>query len=196
MPAAPRWFARKLAAPRDGVRCALPFPRLRRAGPWRCSNACGARRQTLRQPGFSASSAAENECQHDRGVRASYFKEPRTPRTKRDGKRTTCFRTKHSAQYTRGRSPDSQVIAEPACLPIPKNSGSVRRPLAAYSGGTVRDFHPLPFSLAPVTSTSGIFTVPRTPKLVNGSVRVVRVGRRLGSYDPARLYELLLFQWR
>jgi hypothetical protein len=41
-----------------------------------------------------------------------------------------------------------QVIAAPACLPIPKNSGLLSRPLAAHSGGTVRDFHPLPFSLA------------------------------------------------
>src|ERR1700689_4075892 len=61
---------------------------------------------------------------------------------------TICFRPKHSAQFTRGRSPDLQVVATPACLPIPKNSGLLRRPLAAYSGGTVRDFHPLPFSLA------------------------------------------------
>jgi hypothetical protein len=88
------------------------------------------------------------------------FTKPRTPQNKREGKtggnnpqdqvafRTICFRPKHSAQFTRGRSPDSQVVATPACLPIPKNSGLLRRPLAAYSGGTVRDFHPLPFSLA------------------------------------------------
>jgi len=62
--------------------------------------------------------------------------------------RTICFRPKHSVRFTRGRSPDLQVIAAPACLPIPKNSGLLRRPLAAYSGGTVRDSHPLPFSLA------------------------------------------------
>jgi len=55
---------------------------------------------------------------------------------------------KHNANFTRGRSPDLQVIAAPAGLPIPKNSGWLRRPLTAYSGGTVRDFHPLPFSLA------------------------------------------------
>jgi hypothetical protein len=71
--------------------------------------------------------------------------------------RTICFHRKHSAQVTQGRSPDSQVVAVPACLPIPKNSGLLRRPLAAYSGGTVRDFHPLPFSLALTTSTSGTF---------------------------------------
>jgi hypothetical protein len=62
--------------------------------------------------------------------------------------RTVCSRPKHSARFTRGRSPDSQVIAAPAGLPIPKNSGLLRRPLAAHSGGTVRDLHPLPFSLA------------------------------------------------
>ncbi len=89
------------------------------------------------------------------------LKSPRTPRceskngtTRGDNLRdqvafrTICFRPKHSAQFTRGRSPDSQVVASPAGLPIPKNSGLLRRPLAAYSGGTVRDFHPLPFSLA------------------------------------------------
>jgi hypothetical protein len=62
--------------------------------------------------------------------------------------RTICFGPKHSAQFTRGRSPDLQVVAAPASLPIPRNSGLLRRPLAAYSGGTVREFHPLPFSLA------------------------------------------------
>ncbi len=46
-------------------------------------------------------------------------------------------------------------MATPACLPIPKNSGFMRRPLAAYSGGTVRDLHPLSSSLASTTSTSG-----------------------------------------
>jgi hypothetical protein len=54
-----------------------------------------------------------------------------------------------ASALARGRSPDSQVIAKPATFPFPweqwlKKADS----LAAHSGATVRDFHPLPFSLA------------------------------------------------
>ena len=49
----------------------------------------------------------------------------------------------------RGRSPDSQVVAIRPTFPLPKEqwlllAGS----LAAHSGATARDSHPLPFSLA------------------------------------------------
>jgi hypothetical protein len=47
-----------------------------------------------------------------------------------------------------GRSPDLQIFA----FRLPSHSSSrtvaISRSLPAYSGGTVRDFHPLPFSLA------------------------------------------------
>src|SRR5471032_1361830 len=68
---------------------------------------------------------------------------------------TVCFRPKHSAQSPEAGLLTLQIVAAPARLPIPKNSGLMRRPLAAYSGGTVRDLHPLPSSLASTTSTSG-----------------------------------------
>src|SRR5580700_510387 len=64
------------------------------------------------------------------------FKKPRAPQCEirkektsanhlrnQVARRTICFRPKHSALSTRGRSPDLQVIATPAGLPIPKNSG-------------------------------------------------------------------------
>jgi hypothetical protein len=43
-----------------------------------------------------------------------------------------------------GRFPDSQVVAFRS-LPIPDGTvASIAKKLAAYSGGTVRDLHPLP----------------------------------------------------
>ena len=53
-----------------------------------------------------------------------------------------------------GRSPDSQVIAMPAAFPSAVRTVALMpESLAAYSGGTVRDLHPLPFSLTAVAST-------------------------------------------
>jgi hypothetical protein len=74
------------------------------------------------------------------------------------GSCTVCLRSKHGV-CARGRSPDSQVIALPATFPFPKNSGLLSRPLAAHSGGTVRDSHPLPFSLASRRAPQGFFTL-------------------------------------
>src|SRR5207244_5694258 len=49
-----------------------------------------------------------------------------------------------------GRSPDLQVIAcwRPSRFILATVAILNASPLAAYSGATVRDFHPLPFSLA------------------------------------------------
>jgi hypothetical protein len=113
---------------------------------------------------------------------------------------TICFHRKHSAQLTRGRSPDSQIIAAPACLPVPKNSDLLRRPLSAYSGGTVRDFHPLPFSLASTASTSGSFqtsTSLRTGQSWYEDIDTYRLAesstRRRGVAEAVRRTRLLIF---
>ncbi len=54
-------------------------------------------------------------------------------------------------------------------FPFLRNSGLPRRTLAVYSGGTVRDSHPLPSSLALGRAPQGAFTVTHTLDLVNDS---------------------------
>jgi hypothetical protein len=68
--------------------------------------------------------------------------------------------------HPQGRSPDLQVDAKPATFPFLR--GTVARcctdSLAAYSGATVRDFHPLPFSLARVDENLGAVSIITTPE--------------------------------
>ena len=60
----------------------------------------------------------------------------------------------------RGRSPDSQVLALPGHLPAPERAVVVLAgSLAAHSGATARDFHPLPFSLAANGEHLGIASI-------------------------------------
>ncbi len=83
-------------------------------------------------------------------------------------------RSAAQAQSARGRSPDLQVIAKPATFPslsrgtvVLQTAGS----LAAHSGATVRDFHPLPFSLAAGRA-------PRNRSRNNTSVRARSIVKR------------------
>src|SRR5579863_686356 len=75
------------------------------------------------------------------------FKEPRTPQNEREerktrehspregvGFHTICFRPKHSARLTRGRSPDSQVIAQPAAFPFRRTVACAGRSLLTVAG--------------------------------------------------------------
>jgi hypothetical protein len=65
----------------------------------------------------------------------------------------------------RGRSPDSQVITVSATFPFPKEQWCfLADPLAAHSGATVRDFHPLPFSPAVAGEHLGTVTIDITPR--------------------------------
>ena len=132
------------------------------------SDASGWAAEPLGESGFAASSAAENQCQHRRGVRASIRRAAyASSESEKENERKQPVKRLISARSAFARSialnlPEAGLLTRRSSLnrlslPIPKNSGLLRRPLAAYSGGTVRDFHPLPFSLASTTSTSGSF---------------------------------------
>ena len=121
---------------------------------------------------------ADNEREHRRGKRASPSactprkwkscrKEGSSKRRQRRlrpepvAPRSPSKRT--ASVNTRGRSPDSQVIAIRLAFPFPNlgNSGFTSTgSLAAHSGATVREFHPLPFSLTQSPSSAG--RAPRT----------------------------------
>jgi hypothetical protein len=81
----------------------------------------------------------------------------------------------------RGRSPDSQVVAIRPTFPLPKEqwlllAGS----LAAHSGATARDSHPLPFSLAAHGEHLGI--APIEPYLgVRRQIDRLAMSRETGS---------------
>ncbi len=65
----------------------------------------------------------------------------------------------------RGRSPDSQVVAIPATFPLPKEQWLILAgPLAAHSGATARDSHPLPFSPAAHGEHLGIASIDTTDR--------------------------------
>ena len=53
----------------------------------------------------------------------------------------------------------------------------MRRQLAAYSGGTVRDFHPLPFSLVLRRAPQGAFKLTQDLSVVK-SLQLYNSGRR------------------
>jgi len=56
-----------------------------------------------------------------------------------------------------GRSPDSQVTAFQTAFPLSETTVAIcsAETLAAYSGATVRELHPLPFSLAGLPRAPG-----------------------------------------
>ena len=68
-----------------------------------------------------------------------------------------------------GRSPDLQVIAcwRPSRFILATVAILNASPLAAYSGATVRDFHPLPFSLA------GLRRAPQTKRCERGITEMI-----------------------
>ena len=49
---------------------------------------------------------------------------------------------------SQGRSPDLQIVAPRLAFPFPKKQWHLSGLLPAHSGGTAREFHPLPFSSA------------------------------------------------
>jgi len=114
------------------------------------------RAERLSEAAFSAARAADNERDHGRGERASHFcsrcalgwNERKAGNTRSHSLSSEARRKRHY----RGRSPDSQVIAKPARLPIPEETVACYMPVrslltvARPCGNLTRfPFHPPPF---------------------------------------------------
>ncbi|MCU1234972.1 MAG: hypothetical protein JWP63_2939 [Candidatus Solibacter sp.] len=147
----------------------------------------------LGKAALAAACTADDERKHGRGKRASRSACPRSTEVEKRMKSgatgeypgdplASALQQSVAQAPSRGRSPDSQVIARSATFPSPKEQWCfLADPLAAHSGATVRDSHPLPFSPA-VTgehlgTVSMVTTMERAGQTAGSNRRLLAIFR-------------------